>query len=66
MLTGQVAIVTGASRGIGAGILSALAKSGATVLRWIPPRNAITMDYNFVRLNISYDDNMIIDRVSCG
>ena len=43
-----------------------MAKSGATVLRWIPPRNAITMDYNFVRLNISYDDNMIIDRVSCG
>ena len=32
MLTGQVAIVTGASRGIGAGILSALAKSGATVI----------------------------------
>jgi 3-oxoacyl-[acyl-carrier protein] reductase len=32
MLTGQVAIVTGASRGIGAGILSVLAKSGATVV----------------------------------
>ena len=32
MLTGQVAIVTGASRGIGAGILAALAKSGATVI----------------------------------
>ena len=32
MLTGQVAIVTGASRGIGAGILSTLAKSGATVI----------------------------------
>ena len=32
MLTGQVAIVTGASRGIGAGILSVLAKSGATVI----------------------------------
>jgi 3-oxoacyl-[acyl-carrier protein] reductase len=32
MLTGQVAIVTGASRGIGAGILSVLAGSGATVI----------------------------------
>ncbi|MEP7261376.1 MAG: 3-oxoacyl-ACP reductase FabG [Usitatibacter sp.] len=32
MLNGQVAIVTGASRGIGEGILLALAKSGATVV----------------------------------
>ncbi len=32
MLNGQVAIVTGASRGIGEGILGALAKAGATVV----------------------------------
>jgi 3-oxoacyl-[acyl-carrier protein] reductase len=32
MLTGQVAIVTGASRGIGEGILAALARAGATVI----------------------------------
>src|SRR6187399_2963358 len=32
MLNGQVAIVTGASRGIGAAILEALAKAGATVV----------------------------------
>jgi 3-oxoacyl-[acyl-carrier protein] reductase len=32
MLNGQVAIVTGASRGIGAGILQALAKANATVV----------------------------------
>lgn len=32
MLNGQVAIVTGASRGIGEGILQALARSGATVV----------------------------------
>jgi 3-oxoacyl-[acyl-carrier protein] reductase len=32
MLNGQVAIVTGASRGIGEGILQALAKSGAVVI----------------------------------
>ncbi len=43
-----------------------MAKSGASVLRWIPPRTAVTMDYSSVRLNISYDDNMVIDRISCG
>jgi 3-oxoacyl-[acyl-carrier protein] reductase len=32
MLTGQIALVTGASRGIGEGILAALAKAGATVV----------------------------------
>ena len=32
MLTGQVALITGASRGIGEGILDALAKAGATVI----------------------------------
>jgi 3-oxoacyl-[acyl-carrier protein] reductase len=32
MLNGQVAIVTGASRGIGEGILQVLAKAGATVI----------------------------------
>ena len=32
MLSGQVAIVTGASRGIGEGILQALARAGATVV----------------------------------
>ena len=32
MLNGQVAIVTGASRGIGEGILQALAKARATVI----------------------------------
>jgi 3-oxoacyl-[acyl-carrier protein] reductase len=32
MLTGQTAIVTGASRGIGQGILAALARAGATVI----------------------------------
>jgi len=43
-----------------------MAKSGASTLRWIPPRTAVTMDFSPARLNISYNDNMIIDRVSCG
>jgi len=43
-----------------------MAKAGASVLRWIPPRSAVTMDYSPVRLNISYDDAMVIDRITCG
>jgi Peptidase inhibitor I78 family len=43
-----------------------MAKAGASILRMIPPRTAVTMDYNPVRLNISYDDAKVIDRISCG
>ena len=43
-----------------------MAKSGTSILRWIPPGTAVTMDYNSVRLNISYDNNMVIDRITCG
>lgn len=43
-----------------------MAKSGGIILRWIPPRTAVTMDFNSVRLNIGYSDDMVIDRVSCG
>jgi Peptidase inhibitor I78 family len=43
-----------------------MAKAGASILRWIPPRTAVTMDYSPVRLNISYDDEMVIDRINCG
>jgi 3-oxoacyl-[acyl-carrier protein] reductase len=32
MLTGQIALITGASRGIGAGIALALGELGATVI----------------------------------
>lgn len=43
-----------------------IARSGASTLRWIPPRTAVTMDFNALRLNIGYNDDMVIDRVSCG
>ena len=43
-----------------------LAQSGARQLRWVPPRTAVTMDYRADRLTVSYDDDMVIDRVSCG
>ncbi|WP_373491378.1 I78 family peptidase inhibitor [Parasphingorhabdus sp.] len=40
--------------------------SGARVLRWVPPRTAVTMDYRDDRLTVSYDDDMVITRISCG
>jgi hypothetical protein len=43
-----------------------MAKARASVLRWMPPRSAVTMDYSPMRLNISYDDAMVIDRITCG
>lgn len=43
-----------------------LAATGARTLRWAPPRSAMTMDYRPDRLTVSYDDNMVIDRISCG
>lgn len=44
----------------------AMKKSYAKVLRWIPPNSAVTMDFRQDRLNISYDDDMKIQKVSCG
>ncbi len=44
----------------------ALKKSYAKTLRWIPPNSAVTMDFRQDRLNISYDEEMQIQRVSCG
>lgn len=41
-------------------------KTGARTLRWMPPRTAVTMDFRTDRLNIEYDDAMVITRVSCG
>lgn len=40
--------------------------TGAKQLRWGPPRSAMTMDFRPDRLTVSYDDAMIIDRVTCG
>lgn len=60
-----------AQYGVGMKTSTALAeelmvKSGASTLRWIPPRSAVTMDYSAVRLNIGYDDAMVINRITCG
>lgn len=42
------------------------AKTGADKMRVIAPGMAVTMDFRGDRLNISYDANNLIDRVSCG
>jgi hypothetical protein len=51
-----------ASEAVGREMLSA---TGATILRWVPPRTAVTMDFNPNRLTVSYDDAYLITRVSC-
>jgi hypothetical protein len=42
-----------------------LAATGATILRWVPPRTAVTMDFNPSRLTVSYDDAYVVTTVSC-
>jgi len=42
-----------------------LAATGARILRWVPPRTAVTMDFNPSRLTVSYDDDYVVTRVSC-
>ena len=43
-----------------------LTQSGAKILRWVPPRTAVTMDFRTDRLTVSYDDAMMIQRIGCG
>ena len=43
-----------------------LAQTGATTLRWVPPRTAVTMDFRPERLTVVYDDDMVIERLTCG
>ena len=38
----------------------------ARTLRWVPPRTAVTMDFRGDRLTVSYDDTMVIERISWG
>ena len=59
---GQRFIGTRATAEIGGQMLAA---TGATILRWVPPRTAVTMDFNANRLTVSYDDAMVITQVSC-
>jgi len=42
-----------------------LAATGARVIRWVPPRTQVTMDFRADRLTVSYNDAMVIERVAC-
>ena len=42
------------------------AETGARTLRWGPPNSAWTMDYREDRVNVRYDEDMIITAVTCG
>lgn len=43
-----------------------MAATRSTRLRWVPPRTAVTMEYAFGRVTVSYDDNYAITAVSCS
>lgn len=40
--------------------------SGARILRWAPPRSAVTMDFREDRLTVGYDDGMVVTSAKCG
>ena len=43
-----------------------LAETGARVLRWVPPRTAVTMDFRADRLNIDVNERGAISGLRCG
>lgn len=45
---------------------TAMERSGADTLRWIPPNSAVTMDFRAERLNISYDQDLVVTDINCG
>lgn len=59
---GQRFVGTRATAEVGSDLMVA---TGAKILRWVPPRTAVTMDFNPSRLTVSYNDDMVITQVSC-
>lgn len=43
-----------------------LAATGATRLRWVPPRTAVTLEFAYDRVTVSYGDDYVIKTVSCN
>lgn len=60
---GQAFVGQKATAEVGEKLLKA---TRARSLRWVPPRTAVTMDFRADRLTVSYDDDLVIERVSCG
>jgi hypothetical protein len=52
-----------ASPEVGAAIMAA---TRSRAIRWVPPRTAITMEYAFGRVTVSYDDDYRITTVGCS
>ena len=50
----------------GAAGLAIRQATGAGVVRWGPPRSAMTMDFRQGRVTVAYDDAMNITAVTCG
>ena len=42
------------------------AATGAARLRWVPPRTAVTLEFAFDRVTVSYGDDYAITKVSCN
>lgn len=60
---GQQFVGQRASSETGAAILEA---TDTRTLRWVAPGMMVTADYGFGRVTVSYDEAMVITRVSCG
>jgi len=59
----QYAVGQKSSAAVGAQLIQ---ESGARTLRWMPPRTAATMDFRSDRLNVAYNDAMVITSIDCG
>jgi hypothetical protein len=42
------------------------ARSGASIVRWLSPGQAVTMEFNPARLNLTLDSRSRITKVACG
>jgi len=60
---GQRFVGQRATAEVGAAILAA---TGATRIRWVPPRTAVTMEFAYDRVTVSYDDDYRIGSVNCN
>lgn len=42
------------------------AATGSSRFRWLAPNSVMTMDYRKERVNVYYDDKMVITKITCG